>query len=179
MLPRDLTNMILEFGAAPTISELLYKCWKHSQKFDQGFETVLTYMIQPLSPLGRKSFNGHHSIWFSNMTYKLTRRNYSDTEVGYESEIEVVWNCSNGEFFIFNKQYLNKHCVPLNFRVLDTMPRSVMGAPDFFVGFVAKAILGEEFDTPVELQCKELNYGNHGYDTKTMLSKLEQLTLDI
>jgi hypothetical protein len=178
ILPKELNQLILQFVESPRIPDLLFQCWKEQLQYGSGYFCVkTTFQIQPAGPRGRTTFS---EGWTSHLVFKITRHTFSDLEVAYKYDIEVVWRQDGNSYVdnglsVFSKEYEEDNITfPLDFTVLGSMPRACKNAPDFFVGHVWEI----EVDTSVFRNKKRKNhdhlfYGGFSFDSKEMLALIE------
>jgi hypothetical protein len=186
ILPKDLNQLILEYTESPRIPELLYQCWKEQLKHGNGYFCVKTkYMISPYGPDGRSTFSDG---WTSHMVFTITRHTIQHTEVVYKYEIEVVWRqngksswppSSRNGLSVFSKEYEEDNTTfPLDFYVLDTLPRACKDAPEFFVGHVwdMEVITSGLYAFKLSPPFEHLNHGGFSFEAKAMLEIVESRT---
>ncbi len=182
ILPKDLNQLILEYTESPRIPELLYQCWKEQLKHGDGYFCVKTkFMITPYGPDGRTIFSGG---WTSHLCFTVTRHTLQNTEVSYKLEIEVVWrqdgiDISRNGLSVFSKEYEEENTTfPLDFCVLDTLPRACKDAPEFFVGHVwnVEVITSGLYCYKLSPPFEHLHHGGFSFEAKAMLEIIESRT---
>jgi hypothetical protein len=182
ILPKDLNQLILEYTESPRIPELLYQCWKEQLKHGDGYFCVKTkFMITPYGPDGRTIFSGG---WTSHLMFTVTRHTLQNTEVSYKLEIEVVWrqdgiDISRNGLSVFSKEYEEENTTfPLDFCVLDTLPRACKDAPEFFVGHVwnVEVITSGLYAFKLSPPFEHLHHGGFSFEAKAMLEIVESRT---
>ena len=182
ILPKDLNQLILEYTESPRIPELLYQCWKEQLNYGDGYFCVKTkFMITPYGPDGRTIFSGG---WTSHLCFTVTRHTLQNTEVSYKLEIEVVWrqdgiDISRNGLSVFSKEYEEENTTfPLDFCVLDTLPRACKDAPEFFVGHVwnVEVITSGLYCYKLSPPFEHLHHGGFSFEAKAMLEIVESRT---
>jgi hypothetical protein len=134
-LPRDLNGLILQYVAAPKISELLVHCFEDQLSYASSCDkATTTFRIQPACPAGRQTIQG----WEPNLKFVIARGTNYDGDTTYQFSIEVVWNGHpNGlSVFHFEPARAEIDIYDLDFSVVDTMPRAITDVPEYFVGHV-------------------------------------------
>jgi hypothetical protein len=174
ILPKELNRLILQYVESPRIPDLLYQCWMDQLEYGQGyFCTKTVFLIQPSGPRGRTTFSGG---WSSHIVFRITRQTFANDEEVYKYDLEVVWNQDGNALSVFSVEF-EEDCGVFAFDVLDSMPRSCKGPPDYFVGHVWEI----EVDTTVfrnkrMMDHDHLYHGGFSFDANAMLELVESPT---
>jgi len=176
ILPKELNRLILQFVESPRIPALLYQCWKDQLEYANGYFCVKTkFQIQPSGPRGRTAFAGG---WTSHMVFTVTRHTFSDLEVAYKFDLEVVWRMGGDSLSVFSKECEEEVSMGIvfDFNVLDTMPRACKDAPEYFVGHVWEI----EVDTSMLRSKRMMDHdhlynGGFSFNANAMLELVESL----
>jgi hypothetical protein len=175
-LPKDLNRLILQFVESPRIGDLMYQCWKDQLQYNQGYFCSKTkYHIQPSGPCGRSTFAGG---WTSHMVFTIIRNTFSNDDVMYKYEIEVVWNMNGDALSVFSMEPEEEYTIfPIDFTVLGSMPRACTDAPEYFVGHVWEIEVDTSmFRSKKTLDHEHLYHGGYSFAAAEMLELLETLT---